>query len=298
MTEIATFSFATLAGAEVKVVLSVTDPCDGRVLRHAVVSGKDGAVLRGWLEDPHAVPAGDAPFYAALRKRGATHFVGLDKGFLALDAAAARLIGDNVTAALAQVSQIKAAEDARRAETIRATQTVTRVLRHSPAWPDAYGLTEAYAANSPDYAAWVRFSVPGTQEIPVHRDCPSLTAIRNRGTSAGAFLGHTNTLVFVSGADWDILVTETAEMDQRDRQRETSRAVTASERLAALRAIAVPPEALGAFRRYDGNDERAWEAEDETAWSLIRRFGDAIEAQGLAFRRILAADLPIHPPGA
>lgn len=39
----------------------------------------------------------------------------------------------------------------------------------------------------------------------------------------------------------------------------------------------VPPKALAAYRRYRGSAERAWEAEDEDAWALIREYEDDIE---------------------
>lgn len=42
--------------------------------------------------------------------------------------------------------------------------------------------------------------------------------------------------------------------------------------------VEVPAEAVAAYRRYRGDAERAWEAEDERAWGLIRQYADAIES--------------------
>lgn len=46
---------------------------------------------------------------------------------------------------------------------------------------------------------------------------------------------------------------------------------------AARPVVAVPAAAEEAYRRYDGDAEKAWEAEDEQAWGLIRKYSDAIE---------------------
>lgn len=47
------------------------------------------------------------------------------------------------------------------------------------------------------------------------------------------------------------------------------------------RKIKVPAIAIAAYNTYKGNAERAWEAEDEQAYSLINQYRDAIEAQGM-----------------
>jgi len=46
-----------------------------------------------------------------------------------------------------------------------------------------------------------------------------------------------------------------------------------------LRSIDVPAEAISAYRRYGGDVERADRAEDTTSTDLLRKYGDAIEAQ-------------------
>lgn len=48
---------------------------------------------------------------------------------------------------------------------------------------------------------------------------------------------------------------------------------------AKLLAVEVPAAAKAAYERYQGDDDRAWEKSDETAWGLIRKYRDAIEAQ-------------------
>lgn len=49
-----------------------------------------------------------------------------------------------------------------------------------------------------------------------------------------------------------------------------------------LKVVEVPAPAVAAFRKYAGSAERAWANEDERAWHLIRRYGEAIQVQGLA----------------
>ena len=56
----------------------------------------------------------------------------------------------------------------------------------------------------------------------------------------------------------------------------------AREHTEAVRTTAVPAEAIAAYVRYRGDPDRAWEDEDETAWSLIGQYAEAIEEQGLA----------------
>jgi hypothetical protein len=176
---------------------------------------------------------------------------------------------------------------------------VRRVLRHSPAWPDQYGLSEAYPADpASEYASFVKFRLPGCADVPVDPRCPSLADIKTRSVVWGAYPGHDNTLWLVSDADWEILVAETADQALEDKARETARAVVDAARLADLKAIEIPAQAVAAFRRFGGDFDAAWESEDETAASLIRRYGAAIEAQGIACRRITAQEMPIEPPGA
>ena len=40
----------------------------------------------------------------------------------------------------------------------------------------------------------------------------------------------------------------------------------------------IPEAAMNAYNHYHGNPESAWEAEDETAWALIRKWAPYIEA--------------------
>ena len=69
-----------------------------------------------------------------------------------------------------------------------------------------------------------------------------------------------------------------AERDRRTDRREELRK--------QLLATVVPTEAHVAYDRYQGSSDRAWDVDDEQAWYLIRRYGDAIEyqAEGAAWR--------------
>lgn len=57
--------------------------------------------------------------------------------------------------------------------------------------------------------------------------------------------------------------------------------VQRAERRRDLTETTVPASALAAYKTYGGDDEAAWDAGDESAWSLIREWGDHIEAQDL-----------------
>ena len=59
------------------------------------------------------------------------------------------------------------------------------MLRHSPAWPDQWGLDEAYANPGTGYADWVKFGLPDCNGIIVDSRCPSLTAIVARDNVIG-----------------------------------------------------------------------------------------------------------------
>ena len=297
-TQIGSFAVETVSGSKVEVTLTVTEPCDGRLLTAASVQAQ-GKLVQGWVDGVYDIPKSDMPLYAKLRALGATHYAQVGGGTLALDANAAETIRRQVADASMRARQIKEAMDASRCAEIRAAQDVRRVLRHSPAWPDQYGLSEAYPADpASEYASFVKFRLPGCADVPVDPRCPSMADIKTRSVVWGAYPGHDNTLWLVSDADWEILVAETADQALEDKARETARAVVDAARLADLKAIEIPAQAVAAFRRFGGDFDAAWESEDETAASLIRRYGAAIEAQGIACRRITAQEMPIEPPGA
>jgi hypothetical protein len=69
---------------------------------------------------------------------------------------------------------------------------------------------------------------------------------------------------------------------KRDAERKQQQADAAAKYQAELKATVVPADALAAYRRYRGDDEKAWEQSDEGAWADIRKYRDAIELQGLA----------------
>ena len=139
-TQIGSFVVETVSGSKVEITLSTTEPCDGRLLTAASVQVQ-GKLVKEWLDGVHDIPPrSDMPLYAKLRALGATHYAQVGGGALALDAIAAETIRRQMADASAHARQIREAEDAARCAEIRAAQDVRRVLRHSPAWPDQYGL--------------------------------------------------------------------------------------------------------------------------------------------------------------
>lgn len=71
---------------------------------------------------------------------------------------------------------------------------------------------------------------------------------------------------------------------ERAREQADTAAARRREETTRLQAVEVPGRALRNFRRYGGDDARAWETNDEGAAMDIKTFGDAIEAQGLGSR--------------
>lgn len=302
MHTISTLPFTTVTGAQAEAVFAT--PGDGRLLTKVSVQVR-GEAVTGWVErvsearDPATQPAkAMRDFHATLRDRGATHYLSVPEATLGLDTDTANLFAARMDDALIEAERIKAERNAQAEAAIRATGTVRRVLRHSPAWPDPYGLEEAYPTTDARDAAWVRYGVPGVESIRVHPRCPSLRAVQARSPAWGQFPGHGNILSLVSDADWDLLVAETTEQDRLDAARTAQHAERDTAHLAGLRAVAVPAEAIAAFRRYSGCAEAAWEDADEDAASLIRRYGNAIEAQGIGSAAV-DRSVPAHyPPGA
>lgn len=211
-----------------------------------------------------------------------------------LDADTAAVVTQRLAESTAYAKQAWDAHRAALCDDIRATKDVRRVLRHSPAWPDQWGLDEAYANPGTGYADWVKFGLPDCNGIIVDSRCPSLTAIVARSEPWGSLPGHSNSLLLVADADWDALVAETAALAQEDGARKAKLADEDAERTAALRAVTVPPAAISAFRRYGGDPEAAWEREDECAAAMIWQYGAAIAVQRLGVRKV-SFDTPVEP---
>jgi hypothetical protein len=112
--------------------------------------------------------------------------------------------------------------------------------------------------------------------------------------------GQVGRLGWMTREDYDAAVAE-ADAETRDRaEAEKRSAIAAKARERALTTVAVPDDAVMAYRRYQGDEDAAWEDENEHAWSLIREYAPAIEAQGLArpgaavIRRALRSeDMPV-----
>jgi hypothetical protein len=160
-------------------------------------------------------------------------------------------------------------------------------------------MQESYEGGRSEWAGAIRYSLLGEPKFVVHRECPSLGAVKDRSPVGGSYNGHENYLWLLSDADRDLLLAETATLDARDSARRAANEIAETDRLAALRAVVVPPEALAAFQRFQGDADAAWESGDhEGAAALIRRYGDAIEAQGLAYAQIPGDAMELNPPGA
>lgn len=72
---------------------------------------------------------------------------------------------------------------------------------------------------------------------------------------------------------------ETDETNKREA--EARRAAAAEKRRSELCAIVVPPEAIAAYKRCGGNPESLEDDIDNPDYWLVRKYGDAIEEQGL-----------------
>ena len=79
----------------------------------------------------------------------------------------------------------------------------------------------------------------------------------------------------------------TAEAEQDEKYRaakgiaddeKAKREAAETKRTAELKATVIPQEAVAAYRKYHTAD-KAWENEDEGAWTLINTYQDALEAQ-------------------
>jgi len=88
----------------------------------------------------------------------------------------------------------------------------------------------------------------------------------------------------VTEDEWNTLIEESRPLRERESAARIAARDEQQKRRDAVRATVVPSEAVAAYNRYNGNADRAWEVEDESAWSLIRSYSEAIEDQGLALR--------------
>lgn len=101
------------------------------------------------------------------------------------------------------------------------------------------------------------------------------------------------------------LVAEAALMRARQGAAARERREGEARRLEVLRSEPVPADAVAAYQEYGGDADRAWNEENETAWSLVSRYAEAIEEQGLAVdvagrkfaRESQAAAREAHVPG-
>jgi hypothetical protein len=80
---------------------------------------------------------------------------------------------------------------------------------------------------------------------------------------------------------WIITQEEAAKLIDKDRGYAAAQKQLARDRVAKLKAIEVPESARVAYEKYRGDADSAWDASDESAWALIRKYSDAIEVQGM-----------------
>lgn len=297
--EIATFTLRTVTGKDVPVTIRTNEIYD-RTLAYAEVGGRSGELANGTA---YAVPTKTPEpqhWYKGLHDVGASHYARIEGiGFLALDAGQAELLNTAFEDAQRHCRDTKRCADEERTAEIRRTRDVKRVLRSSPNYAE-YVLEEAYLADpSEGFLIPTWYAMPSRDgEIKLDGQCPSLTVVMTRSTCCGSMPGHNNSLFLVSDADWDQLVVENRTIAERRAAEEArERDARRDAETESLRAVAVPSAALDAYRRYRGNREAAWEAEDEQAWALIGEYGPAIVAQRLADPRG-SLEAPIVPAGA
>jgi hypothetical protein len=234
MITINTIDISTPSGQRVSLVFGTTG--DGRLLTTA-----SGAV-KGYIEAVYPVPPGSGMPHEGRRARNVTHYTMVGDQAVALDALAAQRISEAMDAAKIRAIQIRGEADAELCAAVRATGSVRRVLRYSPAWPDIYGLDEAYPPSpGSGFADWVRFGLPGVKGTAVHPRCPSLPAIQARSEPWGAFPGHTNSLRLISDTDCEILVIETIEKEREDAARLEARCRAATANQMEMEEVAIPP---------------------------------------------------------
>lgn len=296
--EIHSLKVKTLGGADVSIAWLVRHPPDFRA--HAVVVGPKG---RFEGEFGSVQKANGAKMFDKVRQAGATHVGVLGDAIsstppvlLAFDTATAAQIEAAAQEAGRIAAQMKADEDAEQRARLRATETVHRVLRHSPNW-GGYFLDEGYDAPPGAFRGRVFHALPGAEER-IHQACPSIRTISHGRPCDAAFYGHDNALWVLSDLEVDALRRETADLDARDDLARKDADAAEAERIGRLKTTKVPDDAVEAFRQHRGDDERAWEQGDERGAMLIRHYGEAIEAQGIAFADPAQAEFEIHPPGA
>lgn len=287
---ISTLEFRSLSGAPASLTLSASDYGD-IFMRAAAQAG--GHEIAGYFGEPANVS--DHPAYARLRAVGASHCAMIGAAVIALDASTAATIDAAIHKARSRAREIADEQVAIRATKIRAEHDVRLTLSYAPHWQPHYEITESYPLTE---SGAMRAPLPGAETIVIHDDCPALTAVRARSEAAGSYAGHENYLCLVSAADRDLLIAETRVLNARDSVRRLEADAADARRLDHLRAIDVPEEAIVVFCRYRGDPDAAWEAEDDGGAALIRRFGAAIEAQGLAYAPIPRDTAEIPPEGA
>jgi len=179
----------------------------------------------------------------------------------------------------------------------RRQDTKFRVVRWTHDGPGGLSLTWVAPLSEEQktgYAEWARGRIvfpvgPDTYLCHLHpqhwaAQLPTLDAVWKNDQRQGYqhLGGGSPGMASVTEAEWNALVEESRPL----REREVAARIAARDqrqaRVLSLRTAAVPKEAVAAYVRYQGNADRAWENEDESAWSFIRSYAEAIEEQGLA----------------
>jgi len=109
--------------------------------------------------------------------------------------------------------------------------------------------------------------------------------------SMGGYARLTDRIIIKESVYNDIInaITEaTAEAEQDQEYKDYITAKAEAEKAARsakearekeLTETPIPQEAIDAYNRYHGDEDKAWEDENETAWALIREWSPYIEAQ-------------------
>lgn len=131
--------------------------------------------------------------------------------------------------------------------------------------------------------------------------------IENYRDAEGRFLrnpkisGRSHMIGWITPENYAEAIGTQAATDEAETAEQAARADCKTQAEASLLATKVPADALAAYKRFGGDHEAAWEAEDEMAWALIQQYGPAIEAQelarpgpGLLAKLLRSQELPIH----
>lgn len=139
------------------------------------------------------------------------------------------------------------------------------------------------AADEAEYLAAARAQIPaGCVEVTFRRSegdgwVEIYTDAQGRELRSPKIAGSAGRIAWMTAEDYSQAVGQHALAEAAEHARKAGQARAREQ----LKTAIVPAEAVSAYRAHRGDAEAAWEAGDATGCMLIRRWADAIEAQGL-----------------